>query len=57
MTIRIDTLQTEVSAEAPQGGPQHAAQSTEWQEAEKVSAARARQLRDSLRTHAAGSDD
>ena len=58
MSVRVDSLSTEVIAEAvAPGGTEVAAQGAQWQEQEKVSALRMRLLRDELRTAAAGYDD
>jgi hypothetical protein len=58
MSVRVDSLSTEVVAEAaPTGGTEDARQGMEWQEQERLSALRLRLLRDELRTAAAGLDD
>ncbi|HEX8695870.1 MAG TPA: hypothetical protein VF746_25870 [Longimicrobium sp.] len=58
MSVRVDELSTEVTAEAaPTTGAESGAQAMEWQEQEKAAAAAMRLLRDGLRTRAHGFDD
>ena len=56
MTVRVDSLVTEVSAE-PSGPAERARQGTDWKERDQVAAAQARIARDELRTRASGYDD
>jgi hypothetical protein len=58
MTVRVDTLTTDVVAEAAQPvGAEDARQGMEWQEQERAAALRARAARDEMRIRAAGFDD
>ncbi|HEV7588516.1 MAG TPA: hypothetical protein VGO40_10410 [Longimicrobium sp.] len=58
MSVRVDSLSTDVVVEAPPvGGTEDARQGTAWQEQERHSALRLRLLRDELRTSSAGHDD
>ncbi|HEX7239714.1 MAG TPA: hypothetical protein VF263_05585 [Longimicrobiaceae bacterium] len=56
MTVRVDSLTTEVSAE-PAGSAERAREGSDWKEREQVAAAQARVARDELRTRASGYDD
>lgn len=56
MTVRVDSLVTEVSAE-PSGSAERAREGSDWKERGEVAAAHARIARDELRTRASGYDD
>jgi hypothetical protein len=58
MSVHVDTLTTEVTAEAPAPtGAETGGETPRWQDADRIAAARLRRLRDELRTHARGHDD
>ncbi|MEW5928572.1 MAG: hypothetical protein AB1941_13975 [Gemmatimonadota bacterium] len=56
MTVRVDTLSTEVTAEPERVG-EDARESTQWEERAKAAAQLRRILRDEARTRAEGWDD
>jgi hypothetical protein len=58
MSVHVDSLSSEVVAEAPpQAGTADAALAQHWQEQAKAAAMRRRLDRDEQRTHAVGLDD
>ena len=58
MTVRIDTLETDVTVDAANTAtPEAAQQGANWEEQAKLAAMRARAARDDLRTRACGYDD
>ena len=57
MTIRVDSLTTEVSVEPERRPADDAKQGRAWEEEAKIAALRARGARDELRTRAHGYDD
>ena len=56
MTVRVDSLSTEVVAEAPRA-TEDPRQGMEWEEREKIAAVQMRMMREELRTRAEGYDD
>lgn len=56
MTVRVDTLSTEVTAEPERVG-EDAREGTQWEERAKAAAHLRRILRDEARTRAEGWDD
>ena len=57
MTVRVDSLTTEVSVEPERRPADDARHARDWQEEAKAAALRARTARDELRTRAHGYDD
>ena len=57
MTIRVDSLTTEVSVEPERRPADDAKHATAWEEQAKAAALRAGAARDELRTRAHGYDD
>lgn len=58
MSVRVDSLSTEVVAEAsPAAGSERAREGMEWEEQARLSARRLRLARDEERTAARGFDD
>jgi len=57
MTVRVESLTTEVSVEPDQRPADDAKHGRDWEEEAKAAALRARSVRDELRTRAQGYDD
>ena len=57
MTVRVESLTTEVSVEPERRPADDAKQGRAWEEEAKIAALRARSARDELRTRAHGYDD
>lgn len=57
MTVRVDSLTTELSVEPERRPADDARRGADWEEAAQVAALVSRNLRDELRTRARGHDD
>jgi hypothetical protein len=57
MSVRVDTLTTDVTVEPERRPADDARRGTDWDEEAKIAALRARTVRDEMRTRARGYDD